>query len=221
MSPCVLPALPIVVGSATAAHRHGPLALAAGMTLSFTVLGLALSAVGSFAGLGESGLRTLAAAMLIAAGLAMLVGPLQEWLSRLLSPVASLASKAANRTGGGLTGQFAVGAVLGGVWSPCVGPTLGAAIGLASAGESIARAAMMMAAFGVGSAAPLVATAYAARRVMRRRGQLIVAASRAKRVFGAALLAMGLFVVAGTDKIIEAAILARLPQWWIDILASV
>lgn len=221
LSPCVLPALPIVVGSATAAHRHGPLALATGMTASFTAVGLALSAAGSVAGLSESGLRMLAASMLVGAGVLMFATPLQNLTSRLLSPLASAASRLANATGGGLTGQFAVGTLLGGVWSPCAGPTLGAAIGLASTGDSMARASMMMAAFGLGSSLPLVATAYAARHLLRRRGRLLAAGALAKPVFGFALVVMGAFVMTGTDKLVEAALLARLPQWWIDLLAGV
>ncbi len=34
LSPCVLPLLPIVVASALQHHRHGPLALAAGLVLT-------------------------------------------------------------------------------------------------------------------------------------------------------------------------------------------
>ena len=37
LSPCVLPLLPLVVGSALAAHRVGALVLAAGLALSFTI----------------------------------------------------------------------------------------------------------------------------------------------------------------------------------------
>jgi hypothetical protein len=39
LSPCVLPVLPLVVGSAMSQHRLGPLALCAGLSLSFSVLG--------------------------------------------------------------------------------------------------------------------------------------------------------------------------------------
>ncbi len=221
LSPCVLPALPIIVGSAAADRRHGPLALAAGLVVSFTVVGLALASLGPAIGLTDVWIRRAAALMLVLAGVVMLSARLQDRLSALLSPLASAAARSSAGAGRGLAGQFGVGAMLGAIWSPCVGPTLGAAVGLASSSATIGRAAVMMFAFGVGSALPLLVTAYASRRVMAARPRLLAAASRGKVVFGAALVLMGLFVLTGTDKIIEAAVLERLPQGWIELLASV
>ena len=39
LSPCVFPALPLVLGSAIQQHRHGPLALALGLVASSTLFG--------------------------------------------------------------------------------------------------------------------------------------------------------------------------------------
>jgi cytochrome c biogenesis protein CcdA len=221
LSPCVLPALPIIVGSAAADRRHGPLALAAGLVIAFTAVGVGLSSLGSIAGVDNDAVRTGAGVMLLAAGLLLLVPRWQNRLSGWLAPVASGANRLASRAGGGLAGQFAVGALLGAVWSPCVGPTLGAAVGLAASGDSLGRATTMMLAFGVGSAMPLVAAAYASRGLMARRVAIGGAAARGKVVFGVALVALGALVISGADRLREAAVLARLPQWWIDLLASV
>src|SRR5262249_60013028 len=57
-------------------------------------------------------------------------------------------------------GQFALGMLLGAIWSPCSGPTLGAAIGLAAQSETAGRAAVVMAAFSLGAATPILALAY-------------------------------------------------------------
>ena len=43
LSPCVLPLVPIVLGSAAQRHRLGPLALAAGLVGSFTIVGFAVA----------------------------------------------------------------------------------------------------------------------------------------------------------------------------------
>lgn len=221
LSPCVLPALPIIVGSAAASRRHGPLALAAGLVVSFTLVGMAIASAGSFLGFSEDAVRAAAGAMLVLAGVVLLSARFQDMLSRRLSPVASAAATATTRVGSGLGGQFAIGAMLGAVWSPCVGPTLGAAIGLAASGDSLGRSAGLMFAFGVGSATPLLAIAYFSRQMMARRGRLTAVASRGKRIFGGALVVMGAFVFFGLDRLVEAAVLARLPQWWIDLLASI
>jgi cytochrome c-type biogenesis protein len=222
LSPCVLPALPIIVGSAASGRRYGPLALAAGLAITFTVIGVLLAATGSVAGLGENGVRSMAAVMLLLAGVVLLSTHLQNAASRLASPLASKAAMLSMKTGNGLAGQFAIGALLGAVWSPCVGPTLGAAVGLASSagGGSVPRAAFSMFAFGVGSALPLLATAYASRRMLAARGALLAAGTTGKSILGGVLVVMGALVLFGIDKQMEAAVLARLPQWWIDLLAS-
>lgn len=221
LSPCVLPALPIVVGSAAAERRHGPLALAAGLVTAFTIVGVALAAASTTLGLTDAHVRRASAVMLIAAGAVLLNTRLQHALSRRLTPLASAAARSSTRTGSGLGGQFVVGAMLGGVWSPCVGPTLGAAVTLAASGNSLAHATAMMAAFGVGSAVPLVATAYASRRVLTHRGALLSASATGKHLFAGTLITMGVAVYTGIDKAVEAAVLNYLPAWWIALIAGV
>jgi cytochrome c-type biogenesis protein len=220
LSPCVLPALPLVVGSAATRHHLGPLALAAGLTLSFTVVGVALATVGPALGVTNDGLRLLSAALLLAAGIVMLTPALQHMMSSAASPLATAAAALSSRTGTGLTGQFALGALLGAIWSPCVGPTLGAAIGLASSGGSLTQATATMLLFGLGSSIPLLATAYAARGMSRMRLPLLSWAHNARGLFGVALVAIGLFVITGIDRRLEAAVLDHLPLWWINLLAS-
>ena len=78
-----------------------------------------------------------------------------------------------------------------------------------------------MFAFGIGSALPLLATAYASRRMLRARTTLLSAGTAGKRVLGTVLLCMGGLVIFGLDKQIEAAVLEQLPQWWIELLAKV
>lgn len=219
LSPCVLPVLPLVVGSAARGHRAGPLALAAGLVTVFTAMGILLTSAGAALGLDEAAVRYVSAALLCAAGLVMVSERLHDRVSQLFTPLASVAARLSTRTGDGLGGQFAVGALLGGVWSPCVGPTLGAALGLAGSGETAGRAVLMLAAFGVGSAIPLVATAYASRRMLGRRQALLRTGRSGTSLLGGTLLLTGLLVGAGWDKAIEAAVVARLPLWWVETLA--
>jgi cytochrome c biogenesis protein CcdA len=223
LSPCVLPLVPIVIGAATGAHRFGPAALAAGLSLSFVLIGLFVAAIGFSAGLDQGLFRSAAAAVLIVVGGVLLMPQLQARIAVAAGPLGNWAqAQASGYSDRGLGGQFAVGFLLGAVWSPCVGPTLGAAIGLASStgAGSIARAAASMFAFGVGSALPLLATAYASRRMLAARNVLLSAGSNGKLWLGGVLVAMGLMVLLGADKQIEAAVLARLPQWWIDLIAG-
>ena len=62
LSPCVLPLLPIVLGAAASEHRLGPIALAAGVALSFVAIGLFIATIGFGLGLDGDVFRFVAAA---------------------------------------------------------------------------------------------------------------------------------------------------------------
>jgi cytochrome c-type biogenesis protein len=145
---------------------------------------------------------------------------LQDRVGRWLSPLASATARLSPRTDRGIGSQFFVGALLGGVWSPCVGPTLGAALGLATGSDTLAHAAAIMSAFGLGSATLLLTAGYASRAVIGQRLRLLQAGERGRLVFGVLLLLVGVSVATGVDKLIESAVLARLPQWWVEVLAG-
>src|SRR5665213_3924507 len=68
LSPCVLPLLPILVASALGQHRFGLWALAAGLALSFTAVGLFVATIGVAIGIDSTVLHRVAGAMLIVFG---------------------------------------------------------------------------------------------------------------------------------------------------------
>ena len=80
LSPCVLPLIPIVIGTALGEHRFGPVALALGLALSFVVIGLFVATVGFAAGLDQELFRSIAAVLLIPVGGALLMPRLQRQL---------------------------------------------------------------------------------------------------------------------------------------------
>ncbi len=221
LSPCVLPVLPLVVGSAARGHRAGPLALAAGLVVMFTTVGLLLASLGARLPIDDAIVRYASATLLGLAGVVMMSAQLHDRVSGVFTPLASAAARLSGRVGDGLGGQFAVGALLGGVWSPCVGPTLGAALGLAGQSDSLGRAVLMLIAFGIGSATPLVATAYASRGMLTRRATLLRAGRSGQTLLGGALLLTALLVWSGFDKAIEASLVDHLPSWWVALLARV
>ena len=91
LSPCVLPLLPIVLGTAASEHRLGPLALAMGLALSFTVIGLFVATIGFAMGLDTGVFRTISAILLIGVGLVLLVPRLQEQFALAAAPVSNWA----------------------------------------------------------------------------------------------------------------------------------
>jgi cytochrome c biogenesis protein CcdA len=215
LSPCVLPLIPIVLGAAAAEHRWGPAALAAGLAVSFTVVGLFVATVGFAMGLDAGVFRALGGTMLAALGLVLLVPALQTRVAAAAGPVGGWTEQ---RLGGfstaGLNGQAGVGLLLGLVWAPCVGPTLGAASLMAARGENLGQVAATMLAFGVGAAVPLLLLGMLSREaLMRWRGRLMAAGSGGKQVMGALLLAVGLLILSGLDKRVEAWAVEASPAW--------
>ena len=69
INPCVLPVLPIVLVSALNANRNGPLALAAGMSVSFVTFGVLVTAFGANIGLTQDTLAQIGAVMMVLFGL--------------------------------------------------------------------------------------------------------------------------------------------------------
>lgn len=215
LSPCVLPLLPIVFGTAQSEHRLGPAALALGVAISFTLIGLFVATVGFAIGLDTDVFRLVAAVLLIAVGIVLLVPRLQTQVAVAAGPVGNwVEDRFGGLTGTSLWGQFGVGILLGAVWAPCVGPTLGAASVLAAKGQDLGEVALTMLAFGVGAALPLMALGFASREAMLRwRGKLAEAGKGGKMLLGIVLVAVGLLVATGADKALEAWLVSASPDW--------
>ncbi len=215
LSPCVLPLLPIVFGTAQSEHRLGPAALACGVALSFTLIGLFVATIGFAIGLDTDVFRVVAAVLLIAVGTVLLVPRLQAQVAVAAGPVGNwVEDHFGGFSGHSLWGQFGVGALLGAVWAPCVGPTLGAASVLAAKGEDLGQVAVTMLAFGVGAALPLMALGFASREAMLRwRGRLVEAGRGGKMLLGIVLIGVGLLVATGADKSLEILLVNASPDW--------
>jgi cytochrome c-type biogenesis protein len=219
LSPCVLPLVPIVVATALGEHRLGPVALAAGLALSFVVIGLLVATVGFAAGLDQDVFRSVAAVLLIVVGGVLLVPRLQLRLASAAGPIGNWAqAQAGGFSTRGLGGQFAVGLLLGAVWSPCVGPTLGAASVLAARAESLTYVALTMLAFGIGAALPLFAIGMMSREaLMRWRSRLLAVGSGGKTLMGILLVAIGALIFTGLDKRVEAILVEASPAWLTEV----
>jgi len=140
LSPCVLPILPLVLGAAASERRYGPVALAAGLAISFVVVGLFVATMGHSIGLTTELFRQVAAALMVMLGAVLIFTPLQSRLALASGPIANWTDRHfGSERGSGYASQFWVGVLLGAVWTPCVGPTLGAASLLAAQGLTFRR----------------------------------------------------------------------------------
>jgi cytochrome c-type biogenesis protein len=219
INPCVLPVLPIVLAGTLQASRWGPLALAAGMGAAFVTVGFGVIAAGHLVGLDEQMVAQAGAVLMIAFGLVMLVPQLS---ARFSLATAGVSARADAGMGGieaqGWQGQFLGGLFLGAVWSPCVGPTLGGAIALASQGEELFRAFLIMVAFALGIGSVMVAIGYGARRALQARmGALRAFAQRSRAILGGVFLFVGVAILLRWHHMAEAWMLDRMPVWLQDL----
>jgi cytochrome c biogenesis protein CcdA len=219
LSPCVLPLAPIVAAGAIAQHRLGPLALAAGLGLSFSAVGLFVATVGFAVGVDNNVLRLAGAVVMLIIGAALAIPKFTHAFETALGPLSAWSNRTLQRMDvHGLWGQAGIGALLGAVWSPCVGPTLGAATLLAAQQRELPLAGAVMAAFGLGAALALGAIGYGARALSaNHRARLVKAGNNGKRVLGVLLSAMAMLTLSGLDRPLEAFLVSHTPSWLSEV----
>lgn len=223
LSPCVLPLVPAVLAGAAAQHRLAPLALAAGLALSFTGIGLFVATIGFSIGIDMGVFRGVAAVLLIAFGVVLMAPQLQERFAVATGPVADWTNARFGRfSGNGVLGQFGVGILMGAVWTPCVGPALGAASVMAARGENLFEVAVTMLAFGIGTAIPLLLLGLVSREaILRWRGGMAGAASWIKTALGVLLVASGALILSGLDRPLQVALEGALPDWLLSLTTQI
>ena len=219
LNPCVFPLLPLVLGGAVQENRLAPVAMGAGMVGAFAFLGLVVGVAGDALGLNPDHIRIAGALLLIVFGLVMLVPRLNERFTQLMSPMATRANVATSRfQAGSLGGAFAIGGLLGMVWSPCSGPMLASALTIVASEGGALRGTVVLGVFGLGAASVLVAAAYASRAGFGRvRGWVLTHMDRVKLGFGGLVLSLGVAILLGGDKWLEAQLIHLMPQGWIDL----
>lgn len=215
INPCILPVLPIVLASALQGHRRGPLALAGGMIVAFVAFGLGIAVIGQSLGLTSDDLSRAGAWMMVAFGVVLLV---PQFANRFELATAGFASRAnsgidqVNQTT--LSGQALTGALLGAVWSPCVGPALGGAISLSYQGKNLLHAGVIMFAFALGVATLILALSFGTREALRRRqDSLRRIANWSRPIMGIVLLLVGGAILSGAMNRLEGWTLNNMPAW--------
>jgi cytochrome c-type biogenesis protein len=219
LSPCVLPLLPLVLGAAVAAHRFGMLALGTGLVISFVAVGLFVATIGFSAGLTADLFRDVSAILLGVFGVILLSAAPRQRLALAMGGWGDAGNRfVAQIAPSGLRGQFLIGLGLGAIWSPCVGPTLGAASLLASRGSSLGVVTAVMLAFGAGAALPLMIVGSLSREALSRwRGRLRTAGAAGTSALGGAALLVSVLILTGLDHALETVLVELSPDWLSDL----
>lgn len=222
LSPCVLPLLPAILMGAATQHRLGPAALAGGLAISFAAISLFVATIGYGLGLTGDHFRVVGGSVMAGLGVVLLVpaaqtrwamasGPIQNWTE----------SRFGRLSTDGLRGQFGLGLLLGAVWAPCVGPTLGAASLMAARGENLGAVVATTLVFALGAALPLLLLGLLSRNSWSSLTRRMAGAGAAgKFILGAILIAAGLLILTGMDKVIEAYLVNVSPDWLTALTTS-
>jgi len=201
VSPCVLPLVPgylaAVSGSDITAGRRPEvrtvlrsLLFIATFSAIFIALGLSATAIGSFLFDNKPTLNRVAGAMIAAMGVLFIASVFVTRLNRQWHP-----GRLIERAGRG--GPVVAGAAFAIAWTPCVGPTLGAILGLASTSQGTARGALLLTVYSAGLGIPFLVSAVAFDSAQRsfaffRRHHVTIQATA-----GIVLVAMGALVFTG------------------------
>ncbi|WP_333607736.1 cytochrome c biogenesis CcdA family protein [Arsukibacterium sp.] len=216
LSPCILPVLPVMASSGLAKNKFAPLLTGAGLAVGFAIMGMLLHGLGGALGLTETVTRPLFASVLILFGLVLVVPRLTKGSSGLLSPLAAKADRLASTLEQKPGGAIWLGLLLGAIWSPCAGPVLGVALGLAGSATTILYAGLQMLVFGIGAAIPLIAIAYLFAGSARRYLPKMAAGSElARKMLGYSLLLVGLMILTGLDQQLLIWATDHLPEFWL------
>lgn len=188
-SPCVLPILPILLGTAMAQQsKVRPLFIVAGFVLTFAALGMLLGVASSSLELAQEALRNTAIAMLALSGLVQLWRTPYNWLmARLDGPLQRLGAGGGN-AGSGNAGGFVLGMSLGAVWTPCAGPVLASILALVAKAQDVGWSASLLVLYAAGAGIPMLVIAYGGQFMRGRVRQVAQHTERLQQVFGVLVL---------------------------------
>lgn len=187
-SPCVLPLLPILLG--TSVERSGrlrPLLVVAGFVFAFAGLGIALSLLSNASEGAHEAVRASSIVLLALFGLARIwPQPYDRLMARIGGPLQRVA--ALGDHAGGNAGGFLLGVSLGAVWTPCAGPVLASILVLAAKAQDPGQSALLLLCYSIGAGVPMLAIAYGGKFVATRVAGIARHAQALQRAFGVLLL---------------------------------
>ena len=219
LSPCVLPVLPFVTASSLRSHRWGPVALGLGLLISFVGASLLISSTGFVLGLTPETMKIIAGFMMVLSGLLFISQKLSDGFAEKLSFLTTL-KVSKNNNNSELVSEFLNGLVLGVVWTPCSGPSLGVALGLAAKSGSIGQAALRLLLFGIGAVIPLLIFSYGAKSVFKNIRNNSETISLLKRIFGALIIFFGIMLITGYDRNSEAVLTEMMPDRFLSFITK-
>jgi len=193
VSPCVLPVLPIVLGSGVGGSRRRPFAIIAGLATCFLVSILFAAWVLDAIGLPQDLLRDISIALLFLLAATLIFPQVGVWVER---PLSRLSRRPSSDLGGG----FLLGCALGFVFVPCGGPAIGFVTSSAAARDFGFKTIAVAVAYTLGVSVVLLAIAIGGRTASTR---LRSGVERLRVAFGVVLALAAFALVFDLDRKIQ------------------
>lgn len=196
MSPCVLPLLPGVVAYSTDKNKLVPLAIVLGLTASFTAMGIASAIFGSFLMDYIDYLKLASGILILFMGLYILSRTVEDIVLRVwqflpLSRISHPGAMGIDETS--LFGGVVLGASLGIVWIPCIGPILASILMLVAQDGGVLYGASLLITYSMGLAVPMLIIAYSSNLVTRKLKAVAKYALHIRKIAGVILVLAGLY----------------------------
>ncbi|WP_071673296.1 cytochrome c biogenesis CcdA family protein [Nioella nitratireducens] len=203
LSPCVLPIVPpylaymggISMAEMQAGQGRRKAVLAAaffvlGLSTVFIFLGFTASIFGQFFLQNQQLLARIAGVVVIVFGL--------HFLGVFRIPILDREARMdAGDRGGSALGAYVLGLAFAFGWTPCIGPQLGAILGIAAVESSVQRGTILLAVYALGLGVPFLLAAMFIERAMGVMTRLKRHMRLIERIMGALLIVVGLMLLTG------------------------
>jgi cytochrome c-type biogenesis protein len=205
--------LPILLGASVGhTSKARPALIALGFVVSFSAVALLVSAITRVFDFDPNVLRSGAAILLVGFGLLMIWPAPFEWLSIRFGGLINAGSSGTTVSHQGNIGGFVLGTTLGLVWTPCAGPVLGSILTVVATSKDTAWASILLLAYAIGAAIPLLAIAYGGQAVTTRIRSIARISPRLQQGFGIVVIAFAVASYFQYDTLIVAWLTAFYPN---------
>jgi cytochrome c-type biogenesis protein len=189
LSPCILPLLPAILAYSTGKGKFRPLAIVAGLMLTFTLMGMATAAFSDIFTQFQQYIRIVAEIVIISLGITMLM----ELNLSIFNRIPGILN--VNPNNEGVAGGFVLGMSLGILWIPCIGPILTVILMDVLLKGGIIYGGFLLFVYSMGLGIPMLLIAYFINVSGKKLGKVSRYDVIIKRGAGALLILVGFWLV--------------------------
>lgn len=211
-SPCILSVLPIVLSGSVTTGKKKPSGIILGFILSFTFFTLFLTTIVKLTGLSADFLRILSIIIIFVVGASLLFPKIQKNLEVLFSALASKV-QVKNNTNKGFAGGIVIGASLGLIWTPCVGPIMASVIALAASSQVNLASILITTSYSFGTGISMLIVMQFGRKIFQKVPWLLSSTEKIQKAFGIIMIIVAFALFLNFDRKFQTFVLKTFPNY--------